>query len=52
MSIANSFNHFAKGTARTAGHPSTFGIAVAVILIWAVTGPIFRFTRAPRLSPS
>jgi low affinity Fe/Cu permease len=44
MSIANSFNHFAKWTARTAGHPSTFGIAVAIILVWAVTGPIFHFS--------
>jgi low affinity Fe/Cu permease len=44
MSIANSFNGFAKWTSRAAGHPSTFGVAVAVILIWAVTGPIFRFS--------
>jgi low affinity Fe/Cu permease len=44
MSLANSFNHFAKWTARTTGHPSTFGIAVGVIVIWAVTGPIFGFT--------
>jgi low affinity Fe/Cu permease len=44
MSIADSFNRFAKWTSRTAGHPSTFGIAIAVMLIWAVTGPIFRFS--------
>ena len=44
MSIANSFNRFAKWTARTAGHPSTFGIAVAIIVVWAVTGPIFHFS--------
>jgi low affinity Fe/Cu permease len=44
MSIANSFNHFAKLTSRTAGHPGTFGFALAVILIWAVTGPIFHFS--------
>jgi low affinity Fe/Cu permease len=44
MSIANSFNRFAKWTSRAAGHPSTFGVALAVILIWAVTGPIFRFS--------
>jgi low affinity Fe/Cu permease len=44
MSIANSFNHFAKWTARTAGHPGTFGIAVAIIVVWAVTGPIFHFS--------
>jgi low affinity Fe/Cu permease len=44
MNIANSFNRFAKWTSRAAGHPSTFGVALAVILIWAVTGPIFRFS--------
>ena len=44
MSIADSFNRFAKWTSRAAGHPSTFGIAIAVILIWAVTGPIFGFS--------
>jgi low affinity Fe/Cu permease len=44
MSIANSFNHFAKWTARTSGHPSTFAIALAVIVIWAVTGPLFHFS--------
>jgi low affinity Fe/Cu permease len=44
MSIANSFNRFAKWTSRGAGHPSTFAVALAVILIWAVTGPIFHFS--------
>jgi low affinity Fe/Cu permease len=44
MSIAKSFNHFAKWTARATGHPSTFGVAVAVILVWAVTGPVFGFS--------
>jgi low affinity Fe/Cu permease len=44
MSIANSFNHFAEWTSRTAGHPQTFGLAVAVILIWVVSGPIFGFS--------
>jgi low affinity Fe/Cu permease len=44
MSIANSFNHFAKWTARTTGHPATFGTAVGIILIWAITGPIFHFS--------
>jgi low affinity Fe/Cu permease len=44
MSIANSFNRFAKWTSRAAGHPGTFGVAVAVILAWAITGPIFGFS--------
>jgi low affinity Fe/Cu permease len=44
MNIADSFNQFAKWTSRTAGHPSSFGVAVGVILIWAVTGPVFGFS--------
>jgi low affinity Fe/Cu permease len=44
MSIANSFTHFAKQTAQTAGHPSTFAVAVALILVWAVSGPLFNFS--------
>jgi low affinity Fe/Cu permease len=44
MNIANSFNRFAKWTARTGGHPGTFGLALAIIVIWAMTGPIFHFS--------
>lgn len=25
------------------GHPAAFGLAIAVILIWLLTGPLFRF---------
>jgi low affinity Fe/Cu permease len=38
------FTRFAKGTARAAGKPLVFGLAVAVILLWALTGPLFRFS--------
>jgi low affinity Fe/Cu permease len=44
MSLSQSFAGFAKWTARTSGHPSTFGVAVGIILLWAVTGPIFGFS--------
>jgi low affinity Fe/Cu permease len=44
MSIAKSFIRLAKWTSRMSGHPSTFGIALAVILAWAVTGPVFHFS--------
>jgi low affinity Fe/Cu permease len=44
MSLSDSFTRFAKWTATTSGHPTTFGLAVAVILLWAVTGPLFRFS--------
>jgi low affinity Fe/Cu permease len=38
------FGRFAKFTSRTSGHPSTFALAVGVIVVWAVTGPLFRFS--------
>ena len=38
------FTRFAKVTARASGHPATFCGAVAVILLWAVTGPLFGFS--------
>jgi low affinity Fe/Cu permease len=38
------FTRFAKWTARVTGRPATFVIAVAVILVWAVTGPVFGFS--------
>ena len=44
MQFSRSFGRFAKATAKTSGHPSTFVVAVGIILIWAVTGPIFRFS--------
>jgi low affinity Fe/Cu permease len=44
MSIANAFTRTAKWTCHRAGHPATFGIAVLVILTWAVTGPVFHFS--------
>lgn len=38
------FTRFAKWTARATGHPSAFVFAVSVIVVWAVTGPIFGFS--------
>lgn len=38
------FIRFAKVTSRAAGHPSTFYGAVAIIVIWAVSGPLFGFS--------
>lgn len=38
------FNWFAAKTSTAAGQPLTFVTAVLVIVIWAVTGPIFRFS--------
>ena len=38
------FTAFAKATSRAAGRSSAFVIAVAAILAWAVTGPLFGFS--------
>ncbi|MBI3330127.1 MAG: low affinity iron permease family protein [Nitrospinae bacterium] len=44
MYHSSPFSRFAKWTARTTGHPAVFLIAVLIILAWAITGPIFRFS--------
>jgi low affinity Fe/Cu permease len=38
------FNHLAKLTSRAAGRPLSFGIAVALMLVWLATGPMFHFS--------
>jgi len=38
------FTRAAKWASRAAGRPITFMMAVAIILIWAATGPIFHFS--------
>jgi low affinity Fe/Cu permease len=38
------FTRFSKLTARTTGNPLTFAVAVGVIVVWAVTGPIFHWS--------
>ena len=38
------FTSFAKATSRAAGRPSAFVAAGAIILVWAVTGPLFNFS--------
>ena len=38
------FTRAAKWASRTAGRPMTFMVALAIILIWAITGPIFKFS--------
>src|SRR6185295_6137029 len=38
------FTRFAKVTAHAAGQPATFCVAVAIIVVWALTGPMFGFS--------
>ena len=43
MARPTAFRRFAEATARYAGRPLAFFLAVLLILGWAVTGPIFHF---------
>ena len=38
------FNRFAKWTAAAAGHPTAFILAMLVIAVWLVSGPLFAFS--------
>src|ERR1043166_3205453 len=38
------FAKFARASSRWAGRPIAFGLAVLVILVWLITGPIFHFS--------
>src|SRR4029077_3602102 len=42
--ISHWFTQFAKWSARVSGRPATFGLAVVVIVVWAITGPLFGYS--------
>ena len=44
MTINHLFTRFARWAARKAGHPLTFFSAVAIIVLWALIGPLFGFS--------
>ena len=39
--FSDAFDKLAQGTARHAGRPTTFAVAVAAILVWGLSGPLF-----------
>ncbi|MGI8724915.1 MAG: low affinity iron permease family protein [Methyloceanibacter sp.] len=38
------FVHFAQAVSHITGHPLTFIVAVSIILLWGISGPIFGFS--------
>ena len=44
MRNASWYSRFAKAAAHFCGRPRVFALAVAVIAVWVVTGPIFHFS--------
>ena len=41
MGLNGRFSNFAQAASHGAGRPTTFVLALAVVLVWAVTGPLF-----------
>ncbi len=42
--LAAQFAKFAQKTAQGSGHPAAFLLAVAVVVVWVVTGPLFNYS--------
>jgi low affinity Fe/Cu permease len=42
--MERAFERFATGAARLAGHSVAFGLAVAIVVVWAISGPVFGFS--------
>ena len=49
MQNSAAYSRFAKGAARFCGRPRTFALAMAVVLLWLVTGPLFDFSNTWQL---
>ena len=43
VSLLGNFHKFARTVVRMSGHPMAFGLAIALIVIWGLTGPWFHF---------
>jgi len=43
MSMRKLFRRFAESTSRQAGKPLAFILAVALVVVWACTGPLFHY---------
>lgn len=44
MSKPSWFARFAKGTSRATGRPMAFMLAFSIVVVWALTGPIFNYS--------
>jgi low affinity Fe/Cu permease len=49
MSSPGLFIRFSQSVARLAGRPATFATACTLILVWAISGPIFHFSETWQL---
>ncbi len=42
--LSRAFSHFANRTSQAAGRPAAFVVAFAIVLAWAISGPLFHFS--------
>ncbi|MBX3484805.1 low affinity iron permease family protein [Phenylobacterium sp.] len=49
MSLDKAFAAFATRTAKVTGSPWTFGVCLGLVLAWAASGPVFRFSETWQL---
>ena len=47
--LLSAFDRFASAVTRWAGTPTAFSIAVAVVAVWAIVGPLFKFSQGWQL---
>jgi low affinity Fe/Cu permease len=44
MKTQSWYSRFARAASRFTGRPATFSLAVLVIVVWVITGPLFHFS--------
>jgi low affinity Fe/Cu permease len=44
MTKTTGYSRFAKNTAHFSGRPRVFAMAVGIIVLWVITGPLFQFS--------
>ena len=44
MNLGEAFRKFARGTAWALGSSPAFFLAVVIVLVWALTGPVFAYS--------
>ena len=49
MNLSKAFTKLANNVSKAAGRPLTFGLCVGLVLLWAASGPIFKFSETWQL---
>ena len=49
MYTRSPFMRFSRWISHVTGHPSVFGLALTIILLWAMAGPVFGFSNTWQL---